>query len=176
MSHNTKTDWAKNKSHPNEIIYTFTDSEVRYRKVGGCIYEITKPHGGKAVKRLLSEGEMTVDEFDRIKKASDECFHDEEKNNKVETKRSVPLDDVENTLEASSEMLPDTVRQRHTVREAAELLNAMKLTPTQRRRFLLHCKGLTGKEIAALEGVRPQTVTQSIREVNAKRNKILKKI
>lgn len=175
MSHNPNTDWAKNKARPNEIVYTFTDSEVRYLKDGDRIYEIKRSRGSRPIKRLLSESEMTVAEFDLVKQFSDDAFHDEEKNNMVETKRKVSLDDIANTLKASTGMYPNAKQQRHTMQEAAKLLDDMKLTPTQRRRFLLHCNGLTAKEIAALEGVSPQTVTQSIRGAKTKRNKILKK-
>ena len=174
MPHNTKTDWAKNKSHPNEIIYTHADSEVRYRKEGRCIFEIVKRDGCKPVKRLLSDREMTVKEFDMIKAFSDDCFHEEEKNNKVERKRCIPLGAVENTLAASAEMYPSTPRHKHTMKEAKALLDAMNLTPTQRRRFLLYCKGLNVDKIAALEGVSHQAVTQSLRESKAKRKKVLK--
>lgn len=175
MPHNTKTDWAKNKSHPNEIIYTFANSEVHYRKEGRCIFEIVRPDGGKPVKRLLSDREMTVKEFDMMKALSDDYFHEEEKNNKVERKHCVPLEAVENTLAASTEMYPPAPRPKHTMQEAKELLDAMKLTPTQRRRFLLYCKGVSTSKIAAMEGVSKRSVDYSIGAAKAKREKILKK-
>ena len=174
MPYKTNSDWAKNKKSP-DIVYTFVDcEEIRYHKENGHIYEIITTDKKTRRTRRLPVSEMSIEEFDALKKFSDESFHDEDNLEVNEWRGRIPLEDVENTIAASTtiEGEPDP----KTLKDALLLVEALDLTADQRRRFLLACRGMTTYEIAEIEGVNHSSVVRSIQAARAKRDAFLKKL
>lgn len=67
MAFRTDSDWSLNKKNP-DLVYSFSDgcSKV-YRKIDNQIFEIvTTEKDGKSM-RLVSDEEMTVEQFDFFK-------------------------------------------------------------------------------------------------------------
>jgi len=173
MPFKTDSDWAKNKKSP-DIIYTFVDcQEVRYHKEDGHIYEITTINKKSRRTRRLPASEMSIKEFDALKKLSDDSFHDEDNLEVNAWRGRIPLEDVENTIAASREMYE---KREPNLDDALAIVEKLDLTSTQRRRFLLSIRGLTLEEIAAIEGAHISSVHESLAAVRHKRDHYFKKI
>ncbi len=172
MPYRTDSDWAKNKKSP-DIVYTFVDcEEVRYHKENGHIYEITTTDKKTRRTRRLPVSEMSIEEFDALKKFSDENLHDEDIGEIYAYRGRVPMEDVENTIAASTTIEGEPAPK--TLEDALLLIEALDLTADQRRRFLLACRGMTTYEIAEIEGVNHSSVVRSIQAARAKRDDYLK--
>jgi DNA-directed RNA polymerase specialized sigma24 family protein len=98
----------------------------------------------------------------------------------LQTRRTAPLEEVEGTLLASEpgaeytfmDAQEEAERQKQRLALASRAL--AKLTGIQRRRYLLHVgKGLTTREIAAVERVAQQVVDRSILAAKKKIKKFL---
>ena len=100
-----------------------------------------------------------------------EMDHEEELHNRRETRRHQSLDDLvyEGLDFAAEGDAEDALINRENVRELTEALDA--LTETQRRRLLMHCAGMTYREIAKLEKV---TFTKVGRSMDQAKSKIQK--
>lgn len=174
MPYKTDSDWAKNKKSP-DIVYTFVDSEeVRYHKENGHIYEIITTDKKTRCTRRLPVGEMSIEEFDALKKFSDESLHDEDIGEIYAFRGRVPMEDVENTIAASTTIEGDPPCK--TLEDAMRMVDALGLTPVQRRRFLLYCKGMSTYEIAEIEGVDQKAVWFSIEAAMNKRKNFLRNL
>lgn len=176
MSYTASSDWAKNKDS-SDIVYSFvTSEEIRYRKENGHIYEITVVDTKTKIRRRVPESELSAAEFDRMKKISDAIFHSDDSLTVNEARNNVDLSQAENTLAASVRMddEDDEKPKPRTMADANKMLRASKLTPEQRRRFLMWCRGMSTYEIAEIEGVNHSSVWRSIQAAEEKRNKYLK--
>ena len=177
MSFKTDSDWAKNKETP-DIVYTFVDEEVRYRKENGKIYEITITRQRSRRVRELSTEEMNPEDFDAIKQFSNESFEAEDDLDVKEHTLAPNFDDIEDTLlaavpfEAPAKPKPHPFYNPATAKRVIKELN---LTDTQRRRMELYGKGLSVRKIAEIEKTSHMSVWESIKCVEKKRKKFLKK-
>lgn len=97
-----------------------------------------------------------------------EMDHEEELHNRRETRRHCSLDDLvyEGLDFAAEGDAEDALINRENVRELTEALDA--LTETQRRRLLMHCAGMTYREIAKLEKVTFTKVGRSMEQAKSK--------
>ena len=97
-----------------------------------------------------------------------EMDHEEELHNRRETRRHQSLDDLvyEGLDFAADGDAEDALINRENVRELTEALDA--LTETQRRRLLMHCAGMTYREIAKLEKVTFTKVGRSMEQAKSK--------
>jgi RNA polymerase sigma-70 factor (ECF subfamily) len=97
-----------------------------------------------------------------------EMDHEEELHNRRETRRHRSLDDLiyEGLDFAAEGDAEDALMNRENVRELTEALDA--LTETQRRRLLMHCAGMTYREIAKLEKVTFTKVGRSLEQAKSK--------
>ena len=97
-----------------------------------------------------------------------EMDHEEELHNRRETRRHCSLDDfVYEGLDFAAEGdAEDALINRENVRELTEALDA--LTETQSRRLLMHCAGMTYREIAKLEKVTFTKVGRSMEQAKSK--------
>ena len=97
-----------------------------------------------------------------------EMDHEEELHNRRETRRHQSLDDLvyEGLDFAAEGDAEDALINRENVRELKEALDA--LTETQRRRLMMHCAGMTYREIAKLEKVTFTKVGRSMEQAKSK--------
>ncbi len=172
MAFRRNSDWSLNKG-TDDIVYSFLDGTTkRYRKIDGRIYEVTEGKIACKTTAIIPTDEITAEQFDELKRWSDENYQAEDRYEVHHSRGQVPLELVENTLEASSSLEDESF---HTLENALKILDDMGLTETQRRRFILHMQGLNTCEIAKLEGANQKTIWVSLREAEAKRKRALKK-
>ena len=149
MVFDRKTLYALNKLDPDAIVYMDAD--------------------GRLV-RLTRNDFATEDEFLAWKSWSDENFHDEEKRDHIYANHTNPLvenPDKPSLVAASLEaVVVRRSEQEEQARRFAELRSLMrdKLTERQFRRLWLYCaEDMTEQEIADMEGVGQQRVSNSIK-------------
>jgi len=162
---NTKSNWAYNKKEKDAIIYVH-DGETVW---------IT-------VEMFVNDGHMAA-EFRHFKAESDAMFHDEDNTDVNENRRSEPIEEAEQSGRCYAKSPEDLIveridRQLH--KAYLETLKPLakkaldKLTPVQRRRYLLHvCEGLTTRRIAEIEDVKQQSVMESLQAADKKIKKII---
>ena len=97
-----------------------------------------------------------------------EMDHEEELHNRRETRRHQSLDDLvyEGLDFAAEGDAEDALINRENVRELTEALDT--LTQIQRRRLMMHCAGMTYREIAKLEKVTFTKVGRSMEQAKSK--------
>ncbi len=177
MSFKTDSDWAKNKDTP-DIVYTFVDEEVRYRKENGKIYEITITHQRTRRVRELPTEEMTIEDFDAIKQFSDDSFQAEDDLDVQEHTLAPNFDDIKDTLLAAVPFETPAKPRPHPFYNpttAKRVIEELKLTKKQRRRMELLSEGMSTWKIAEIENTSQRSVWESIECVKNKRKKFLKK-
>ncbi len=171
MAFRRNSDWSLNKG-TNDIVYSFLDGTTkRFRKIDGRVYEVTEAKVSCKTTTMIPTDEITAEQFDELKRWSDENYQAEDRYEVHHSRGQVPLELIENTLEASTGLNDENL---FTVSKALEILEDMGLTETQRRRFILHMQGLNTCEIAKLEGANQKTIWVSLREAEAKRKRALK--
>ena len=159
MSFKTDSDWAKNKKSP-DIIYSYVDrEEIRYHKENGQIFEIVTTDRKTRRTRRVPASEMSIADFDAIKKFSDDNFHEEDILEVSENRGRVPLEEVENKTEASTTM---EEKADPTINDAIRIVNATLLTDAQLSRLMESINGQTTREIADNEGVAQNAVAKSL--------------
>ena len=178
MAFRTDSDWSLNKK-TSDLIYSFSDGSSKvYRKIDNQIFEIvTTEKDGKSM-RLVSDEEMTVDQFDFFKLWSDDDYHVTDNQDSAENRGKVDYDDVANTLQASVPLIkePEYNPQPYRTLECANwVLPQLKLTVTQKRRLDLWLSGKSQTEIADLEGVNQNAIWKSLNAVKKQSEKILSK-
>lgn len=174
MPFKMNSDWAKNKKSP-DIIYSFVDrEEIRYRKENDQIFEIVTTNRESCRIRRVPASEMSIADFDAIKEFLDDSFHEEDKLDVSENRDRVSLEDVENTIDASVTIEGEP--KPLTWEDAMKVVDELGLTPAQRRRFLLYCKGLSTYEIAETEGVDHKAIWYSVQAVMKKKEKYFEKL
>ncbi|MDR1532436.1 MAG: RNA polymerase subunit sigma-24 [Clostridiales bacterium] len=167
MKFNNKTEWAYNKFHPDKIVYIFADG----------IVEVT-------LEQFLKESpDRTKEDFYRLKAASDDAFHEWDKLDVTEARHSEPLDEADGQGKCSVKSPEDLIVERIDRLQHEAYLETLKplawkaldkLTAVQRRRYLLHFgEGLTTRRIAEIEGVRHQSVVESLQAADKKIKKIV---
>lgn len=140
---------------------------IVYRNADGSILEVTFE------KIAKDNPNFTVEDFEKLKRLSDELYHEEEKSDNLQAHY------VKSSLNAyTTEKLPTSVSaEEHLILKENEnsfvnkLLQAIdtQLTPIQKKRLYMHCfKKMTTREIAEIEGKAYSSVTESIREAKLK--------
>ena len=142
-----KSDYAKNKRNADSIIYTDANGE-----------EI----------RLTRDDFESEAEFQKWKAWSDSQYHETEKSGRRYEDRKLPLFDEEGTYGDAMEEWLNRLDEESGYDELLTLCRKL-LTKTQLRRFWLYAvKKMTEQEIADLEGVRQQCISDSIRKAKGK--------
>ena len=176
MAFRKNSDWSLNKG-TEDIVYSFLDGTTkRYRKLDGCIYEIIETELSIHTTELVPSQDLTVEQFDEIKKWSDEDYQEADHYEVHHSRGQVPMELVENTISASIGLYPEIkANDFRTVENALAILEAMKLTETQLRRFNLAMQGHSTRDIAKLEKTNQKSVWESLNAVEKKRQKIISK-
>ena len=154
-----KSDYAKNKFSKG-IVYTFVD---------GSEIEIS-------FSSILKENpNMTQEKFEELKRISDEIFKIDEQGNDVYSKH------VKTTYEeidggswlATNSFEDEYFAAKDDMQKVIRLIKFIdsELTETQKRRLKLFMNGMSGVNIAKLEGKSQHVVWKSI---NQAQNKIIK--
>lgn len=159
MKNYRDSDYALNK-YREGIVYRFAD---RVLEVGLAAYLAENP--GK-----------TERDFRALKEISDAIYREQDRGENAQTKKNGSIHGLEEAIAADSVPLDEQyieVQDRQCASKAITfLLDGDALTETQRRRFVLHfIKGLSLREIAAMEGVYFNAIAQS---VNSAMDKIKK--
>lgn len=154
MKNFNESDFAKNKMNTAAIVYTHN----------GCTEILTFE------KISESDPTITKEEFEKLKKLSDELFHEICKNDDMASKYSVAqyndeiLDDITEARSPEDEYIEDENKKEKA--EDTRFEQAMaKLTPTQKRRVMLYSMGLSMDKIAIKEGCSKNAVKKSIHQV-----------
>ena len=153
--------YALNK-YSEGIVYKFVDG----------IVEITLE------EYLCDNPDKTEADFEELKAMSDEIYYQQDRQEHRTNRLNISMDKIKDKVaEATLPMDVELIRkeeERKALEAAKKLLHSGKLTPIQQRRFLLYFfEGLTTRQIAKLEGVRQQTVWNSLMWAQKKIKKIL---
>lgn len=122
---------------------------------------------------------FTQADFDKIKAFSDDFYHREAKaecNQSYYVKSSLDENinsDWLSTTSLEAELFEKWDKQLYMAK-AYEAINSI-LTPIQRKRLLLHIKGLTTRQIADIENINVRAVWESIEAAKRKIQKFIKK-
>ena len=169
MAYRRDSDWSLNKNTP-DLVYRFLDGTTkRYRKINGQIYEVVLRGKQCIAVILVPEDEMSVAQFDELKSWSDDNYQRDDNSEVHNSRGQVDLEAV--PFEKEEE--PEEFR---TLENALRIIAALNLTETQRRRFLMHVRGLTTREIAAIENVEQPAIVQSLTAVRKKKEKYFSKM
>lgn len=147
---------------------------IVYRNADGSILEVT-------FEKIAAENpEFTIEDFEKLKKLSDELYHDEEKADNLQAHYVKSLFDENNVIDTyyvpSCE--DEVIKQDDITYLAARIEKALSsLTQTQRRRVILaYIQGLSACEIARIEGIRQQSVSESLNAAKKKVQAFFKKL
>ena len=154
-----KSDYAKNKFSEG-IVYTFVD---------GSEVEIS-------FSAIIEENpNLTQEKFEELKKVSDEIFKIDEQGNDVYSKHvKTTYEEIDGGSWLATKSFEDTYfDEQDDMHKVASLLKFIEseLTDTQKRRLKLFMSGMSGVNIAKLEGKSQHVVWKSI---NQAQNKIIK--
>mgnify|MGYP000932597424 CR=1 FL=1 len=146
---------------------------IVYRNADGSILEVTFE------KIAQDNPNFTAEDFERLKKLSDELYHEEAKSDwnyhyhvTNELNNNVINDGFSSSLEDEILSNDDEKVFNKRLKEAVNTL----LTPMQRRRFKMYAfEGLTYREIAQLENVDVRAIWDSVELSKKKIQKFLKK-
>jgi len=165
----TTSDWTRNKK----------SAAIIYADATGNITEIT-------LARFLADSpENTIEQFQRLKALSDMLFHAEDKSEREQADLETPLEYV--SAEYAAPSAEDVVCNadeetcqayiKRKTKMAALVPHVLdKLTPVQRKRYLLHFgDGLTTRRIAEIDGVSHVAVIDSLAAAQKKIEKFLSK-
>ncbi len=151
MKNYRDNDYALNK-YSQGIVYKFADG----------IVEVTQED------YLRDNPDKTESDFAEMKAISDEIYYQQDRQEQRISRRNVSINSLEKTIIAWSPNIETELFQKETkekILEAAkQLLHSGKLTPVQRRRFLLYFfQGMPTRQIARLEGVHQRAVWDSLK-------------
>ena len=195
MAYPIDPEWRMNIT-TEDIVYPFADcTKTVYRKktielkaANGitttvtAISEIKYQKNGSKTERTLTDAEFTVEQFDAMKEWSD-AEYKKQVRSYVNNKRKcvARVEDLEDNPAIAifekfagdeDEESEDAYR---TVENALKVLEEMRLTEKQRKRFNLMIKGHSTYEIAEMEGTNQKSVWESLEAVEKKRKKIISK-
>ncbi len=160
------TDYALNK-HSKGIVYKFADG----------IIETT------LTDYLRENPEKTEEDFDRLKKLSDEIYYQQDRHQNRTSRLDVSIYCLEQADYISMlHLVADAERKNERSREqeqaliaAKRLLDSRKLTDTQKHRFYLYFfEGLSTRQIALQDEVHQRAVWDSLRWAIKKLKKYFK--
>lgn len=197
MAYPIDPEWRMNIT-TEDIVYPFADcTKTVYRKktielkaASGitttvtAISEIRYQKNGSKTERTLTDAEFTVEQFEAMKEWSDAEYKKQVRsyvnNNR---KRVARVEDLEDSLAiATYEKFAgdeeDEVKDDYrTIDNAFRVLEELKLTDAQRRRYLAnHFDDLSTEVIAKRENVNQNAIWKSINQVEKKKEKYFKKI
>ena len=163
MRNFTESDYAINKNAVG-IVYRFADQTI----------EVT-------LEDYLRENpSKTAADFAELKALSDEDYYNTDRGGYRQTWKNVSFAGLEDTADfAALSPEGEFMRQaeelaERTKRDALAKKALDKLTDVQRRRYVMyHVQGKTTREIAALEGVKHQSVVECLAGADKKIKKVL---
>jgi len=157
---NKMSNWSLNKNDPNAITYVYGKEIVRI-----------------TLEAFIADGGTKTD-FIRLKKVSDEMFHDEDNLEVNEYRNRISLESAERNGECFAKSPEELLTGRNDNQAQRRQFDKLKplatlalnsLTEVQRRRYLLHFRDkLTVRQIAELEGVKHPSVVESLQAAGRK--------
>jgi len=196
MAYPIDPEWRMNIT-TEDIVYPFADcTKTVYRKktielkaatgittTVTVISEIKYQKNGAKTERILTDEEFTVEQFEAMKEWSDAEYKTQVRSYVNNKRKCVArVEDLEdNPAIAVFEKFAgdeDEVSEEsyRTVENALRILEAMKLTEVQKRRFVAkHIDGMSLREIAEKEKAHFMAVQESIQAAEKKRKKIISK-
>ncbi len=158
-------DLYKSNRKSDDIVYLYTNGETdRYIKTEeGIILVHTNAKGGKTTS-LLPATVMSVEEFDALKKHSDESYENMAGSDYLEERNCTSVISFDEASIADTEESPEECLIREmdemehppieTWENAMKILDCCGLTEAQKIRYWKHYyKGMTVRNIASEEGV-----------------------
>lgn len=196
MAYPIDPEWRMNIT-TEDIVYPFADcTKTVYRKktielkaatgittTVTVISEIKYQKNGAKTERILTDEEFTVEQFEAMKEWSDAEYKKQVRSYVHDNRKSVArVEDLEDCPSiafyekfAGDEEVEDEKTYR-TVENALRILDAMKLTEAQKRRFLAaRMEDLSTYEIGERENVDHKAVFKSIKQAEKKREKEITK-
>lgn len=196
MAYPIDPEWRMNIT-TEDIVYPFADcTKTVYRKktielkaANGitttvtAISEIKYQKNGTKTERTLTDAEFSVEQFDAMKEWSDAEYKKQVRSYVNSNRKSVArVDDLEDCPSIAfyekfaGEEDDDGEDDYRTVENAFRILDAMKLTEVQKRRFIArHIDGMSLREIAEKEKAHFMAVQESLQAAEKKRKKIISK-
>lgn len=167
-------DLYKSNRKSEDIVYLYTNGETdRYIKTEeGVILVHTNAKGGKTTS-LLPATVMSVEEFDALKKHSDESYENMAGSDYLEERNCtsvISFDEasIADTEESPEERLIREIEEMEhppieTWENAMKILDCCGLSELQKQRYILHFYGgKTSREIASIEGVSHRAIVYSL--------------
>ena len=161
MKNYKESDYALNK-YCQGIVYKFADGIVEVTLED---YLRDNPNGTEA-------------DFAKLKAWSDGVYHEQAVQEQRTCRRNISIDQVPEVEFAvvpdfSQNLMGEPDEGKKALNAANKLLHSGMLTEVQQRRFMLHYfKGLSTRQIAMLQGVRQQTVWESLMWAGKKLRKL----
>ncbi len=157
------SDYALNKFSKG-IVYRFADRVIEI-----TLEDYLAETPGRAVK-----------DFEKLKTLSDEIYHQQVMQENRTSRLDVSINELEDTRQLATSSLDTELihnsDKKRAIKAAKQLLDSGDLTEVQRRRFILHFfKGVSYRQIAAMEGVFFTSVAESITTATRKLKKYFKK-
>ena len=177
--------YAENKK-TGDIVYTYnTGEEVRCKKTEQGVLYIHTDICGSKTEYMLTEGEFSLLDFDRIKTVSDDEYRSQNKGDVLEHRHTISLTALEETRICSKSSFAcaehieiidgDDEKDYRTLEKAMAIMDKC-LSETQKRRFIMYyMNGYSLEEIAAREGVYWTSVRESVGGAKKKIEKFLGK-
>lgn len=157
MSDYKKSNYALNKVRKGIV----------YRNADGSILEVTFE------KITKDNPKFTVEDFEKLKRLSDELYHEEEKSDNLQAHYvKASLDDyvsdkLPSTMSVEEELLLKEEEDLY-IKKFQEAIDTL-LTPIQKKRLFLSCfRKMSVREIAKIEGSNFTAVAKSIRTAKNK--------
>ncbi len=153
------SDYALNK-YSQGIVYKFVDG----------IVEVTQE------KYLHDNPDKTEADFWELKALSDEIYYRQDRQEQRTSRLDVSMSGMEEITSATVPAIDTELirkgEEEKALEAAKKLLHSRKLTPIQRRRFLLYFfEGLSTRQIAKLEGVHQRAIWDSLKWAEKKLKK-----
>lgn len=149
MQYYKGSDYALNK-YSEGIVYKFADR----------IVEVTQED------YLRANPDKTEEDFAEIKALSDEIYYQQDRQEHRTNRKNMSISGMEDCIGEIPALDMELIRkgeEKKAMDAAKRLLESGELTQIQKRRFLLHFfRGLSTRQIARLEGVRQQTIWESL--------------
>lgn len=196
MAYPIDPEWRMNIT-TEDIVYPFADcTKTVYRKktielkaatgittTVTVISEIKYQKNGAKTERILTDAEFTVEQFEAMKEWSDAEYKAQVRSYVNNKRKCVArVEDLEdNPAIAVFEKFAgdedeESEESYRTVENALRILEAMKLTEVQKRRFVAkHIDGMSLREIAEKEKAHFMAVQESLQAAEKKRKKIISK-
>ena len=195
MAYPLDPEWRMNIT-TEDIVYPFADcTKTVYRKktielkaatgittTVTVISEIKYQKNGSKTERILTDAEFSVEQFEAMKSWSDAEYKTQVRSYVNNKRKCVArVEDLEDnpTIAIFEKFAGDEDEESEdayrTVENALKVLEEMRLTETQRKRFNLTIKGHSTYEIAEMEGTNQKSVWESLEAVEKKRKKIISK-